>query len=330
MPFGGLLSLGTAAISGGSALAGLFGGSPASNVPTPQISTYNYGNMAGADSNAYSGVGGLSQYNIPGQILPQYSQIAQNAVNNPYASGYQSGAGLSGGVGVQSGLNAYNAGGQLGNSALNTLPDVSALLNLGFDPQNALYSRTLQQVQDQTNAQLSQSGVASTPYGAGVAAQTLGNFNIDWQNNALNRANQGAQGAGALLGQAGNTATAGANLQASAPGQILSGAATPYNAFNTIDTNALSTLGQLGQFGQSGAQIPQQQIADYLQYLSQGTGAMQAGNQASLGLGNFQLNQANSGFQQNQILGGQLGSALSGIGKYFGGTTAPSMGGSSI
>ncbi len=35
MPFGGLLSIGSSLISGGSALAGLFGGSPASQVPMP-------------------------------------------------------------------------------------------------------------------------------------------------------------------------------------------------------------------------------------------------------------------------------------------------------
>jgi hypothetical protein len=50
MPFGGLLSLAPALISGGSALAGLFGGSPASNVQMPQ--QYGMQNMSGADSSA--------------------------------------------------------------------------------------------------------------------------------------------------------------------------------------------------------------------------------------------------------------------------------------
>jgi len=322
MPFGGLLSLGTAAISGGSALAGLFGGSPASNVPTPQINTYNYQDMGGADQNAYSGIGGLSQYNVPGQLLPQYMQLAQSGVNNPYASLYQGGAGVAGQQGVGSGANAYGAGGSVMGSSLSTLPDVQALMTLGFDPQNAMYSQALQQTTDQTQAAMAQSGVAGTPYGAGVLGNTLGQFNTNWQNSQLQRAATGAGAAGSLLGQAGAGLTTGGNLQAGAAGQTLAGYGDPYNTFQGINTNALNTLSQAGQFGQSGAQIPQSQISDYLQYLSQGSGAMAQGNQASLGLGQFQLNQANSGFAQNQIYGNQLGQALSGVSKYYTGTGA--------
>ena len=64
-------------------------------------------------------------------------------------------------------------------------------LNTGFDPQHALYNKMFQQQQDQNNAALSQSGVGTTPYGAGLMQQGNQNFDIAWQQAQL--ANQ-AQG----------------------------------------------------------------------------------------------------------------------------------------
>lgn len=314
MPFGGLLSLAGPLIGAGSSIAGLFGGSPASQVNLPQ--GYQYGNQSGADQGAYSGIGNLGQYNVAGNLLPQYQQLAQNVVNNPYAGGYQQGAGTAGALGIGSGLNAYGAGGQLTGNALGQLPDVNALLSLGFDPQNALYSKLQQQNTDQTNASLAQRGVSTTPYGAGLADQSNQNFNLGWQNNLLNRASQGAGAAGNLLGSIGGAVNTGQGLQSGAAGQVLGGAGMPYNTFNNINTAGLQALSGAGQFGQQASQIPQQQIQDYLGYLSGGAGQQGANNQtAQLG-----LNQANQGFQQNQIMGGQLGQSLAGLSKGWGQT----------
>lgn len=334
MPFGGLLSLGTAAISGGSALAGLFGGSPASHVPTPQVQGYNFANMPGADQGAYSGIGNMSQFNVPAQLLPQYMNIAQSSVNNPYASMYQQGANQAGGVGMQSGINAFNSGGALTGGNLNMMPDVNALLQLGFDPQNALYQRMSQQTQDQTRAAESARGIQTTPYGAGLENDAMRNFNIDWQNNALSRASTGAGAAGNLMGQIGQGVQTGQGLQAGAMGQMTAGAANPYSTFQNINADALNVLSGAGGFGTSAGQIPQQQIQDYLAYLSGGNSAMQTGNAGQLGLGQFGLNQSGQSFGQNQQLGQNLGGSLAGLAKNwppggfggFGGSTPPSAG----
>lgn len=299
MPFGGLLSL----VGAGSAIGSLFGGGGAGGVPMPQ--GYQFQNQGGADTNAYNTTGGLSQYNIPGQVLPQYQNIAQSSINNPYASLFQSGANQTGAAG-------YGAGQQQLGTSLGTLPDVNALLSLGFDPQNALYSRSLQQVTDQTRAGEAARGIQTTPYGAGVESNALNNFNIDWQNNALGRATQGAGAAGGLLNNA--TGGIGAGLN-----NMTTGSGLPYNTFQGINANALGTLGQFGQFGQSAAQIPQQQIGDYLQYLSGGT------NQQNANTSLFQqgLNQNNMAFNQNQTLGGNLGSSLAGFSKGWGSPQNP-------
>lgn len=327
MPFGGLLSLGTAAISGGSALAGLFGGSPASKVPTPQVNSYNYANMGGADQGAYGGIGGLGQWNVPGQLLPQYMDIAQQSVNNPYAAMYQQGANQAGATGVQSGMNAFNAGGQMTGNSMGMMPDVQGLLSLGFDPQQALYQRMAQQTQDQSRASQSARGIQTTPYGAGLENDAMRNFNIDWQNNQLGRAAQGAGAAGTLFGQIGQGVQTGQGLQAGAMGQMQQGYGMPYSTFQNINADALNVLSGAGGFGTSAAGIPQQQIQDYLSYLQGGNSAMQTGNAGQLGLGQFGLNQAQQGFSQNQQLGQNLGSSLAGLAKNwpsggFGGSSA--------
>lgn len=299
MPFGGLLSAGGALASIGGALGGLFGGgTPASNVPMP--STYNYASTPGADQGAYGGTAGLGNYNIAAGLIPQYQQIAQQSVNNPYAGGYQQNANATGQQGI-------NSGQQLAGTALSQLPNVQALMSLGFDPQNALYSRAQNQNQQQNLAMLGNSGVASTPYGQGVAGQQNNNFNIDWQQQALQRAIAGQQGASSLLGSIGGATNTGLN-------QMQQGSSLPYSTFQGINANSLNTLGQTGAFGGSAAAIPQQQIQDYLAYLSGSTGQQGANNQT----GQLGLNQANSSFQQSQQLGSQLGGGLAGLGKAWG------------
>ena len=293
MPFGGLMALAGPAISGISALSGIFGGSSAQQVQMPP--SYQHGNMAGADQGAYGGTGQLGQYNVAAGLLPQYQQIAQGMVNNPYAGGYQGGSNATGAA-------MQGAGAGIAGTSLGQLPDVQALMSLGFDPQSALYSKLQNQNQQQNAAILGQSGVASTPYGAGVAADANSNFNINWQNQQLQRAIQGAQGAGGLMNNISQNTGTGLGMM----GQ---GAAMPYNTFQGINANALNTLGQTGQFGQSASVLPQQQIQDYLAYLSGGTSQQGANNQTS----QVGLNQANSAFAQNQWMGNQLGQSLSGL-----------------
>lgn len=297
MPFGGLLSLAGAGITAGSSLAGLFGGTPASQVPMP--STYNYSNSPGADQGAYGGIGGLGQYNVAAGLIPQYQQIAQQSVNNPYASGYQQNANTTGQAG-------FNSGANLAGSALSQLPNVQALMSLGFDPQNALYAQSQNQNQQQNLAMLNNSGVGSTPYGQGVADKSNTDFNINWQNQQLQRALSGSQGAGQLLGSIGGATNTGL-------GQMQAGGSLPYSTFQGINANALNTLGQTGAFGSSASAIPQQQVQDYLAYLSGATGQQGANNQT----GQLGLNQANSSFQQSQQLGSNLGAGLSGLSRGF-------------
>src|SRR5258708_10034458 len=203
-------------IGAGGALAGLFGGGGASSVPLPP--TFNMPNMGGAANSAYGGIGNLGQYtSMASSAMPYAQNTFQNLYNNPYAGGMQQGAGVASGLGQNAAMGAYGAGGQLMGAGQQLLPWGQQIMNTGFDPQQALYHRTQQQTQDQTRAGLEARGLDSSPYGAGVEGQTMANFNIDWQNQQLQRQAAAAGAAGGLYGQAGQGINTGAGIQNQAP-----------------------------------------------------------------------------------------------------------------
>ena len=150
------------------------------------------------------------------------------------------------------------------------------LLDLGFDPQRALYNQSRGQTLDAANVANAMSGTANTPYGASVDANALGNFDINWQNQAQARANAGAQAAGAAgatglsdvttgYGTGLNLATSGlqagqgslltpANNQTaaalqgtSALGNLTSGAGAGFAGANNLITGGAANLLSYGQ-----------------------------------------------------------------------------------
>lgn len=110
----------------------------------------------------------------------------------------------------------FNQAGQVGGL-------VNPLITSGFDPRSALFNRSRQQLMDQTNATNAMAGLGGTPYGASVAANAMGNFDINWQNQQLARQ---AQAAEAARGAAGTSSA----LYSAAPGVAQSSAAMPNQA----------------------------------------------------------------------------------------------------
>jgi len=208
-------------------------------------------------------------------------------------------------------------------------PYVSQIMQTGFDPQKALYNRTLQQVQDQAQAANAAAGVGTTPYGAGLTNQATENFNIDWQNQQLARQAQAAQAAGGLSSsimgdiQSGwdtmlNARMTDANIGLAALGL---GGTLGNTAGNLLGTaaNVVNTGQGLGQGGASFLnQLSQQQIQNLLTYLQQSSA--NAGNWAAA-TGNF-LGGANNLYgtqaavNQNNLQ--NLMSSLGGLGGLLG------------
>lgn len=224
--------------------------------------------MSGGPSLPSSPSSYASPYQPPNQGQAASGALGgANTIANTNPNGLYNSAGS-----TTTGNNLTQQGGALAGQAQ------AALAPTAFNP--AQYAQQYQQQQDQTNATLSQQGVAGTPYGAGLAAQQNQNFNNNWNTQQVGLENTAANTASTLLGAGGNAATTGTAL------------------------------------GQSVATLPQQQlqtaIQDYLSYLGQGTSASNAatsqyGAESSAALGQQQVN--------NSALGG-LGSAL---GSLFGG-----------
>ena len=293
------------------------------------------------------------QQNAQGSIyanMPWYQQSlnAGGAANALYGGQYQNAANNAGTQYGALGTNLQNAAGmQFGQQQ----PLISAgqqLYNTALDPQHALYSRTVQQLQDQTGATNSMYGLGSSAAGAGVANQALSNFNIDWQNQQLQRQAQGLQGYGQAVQQAGQAGAQGGALGAAGAGYTQQGGEIPFQAGQYLAGIPGQLAGQYASGVEQGplssSQAINGQIIPYLNYgqgaqsipyqsQSQGAGAL--GALASQGISSLGSNpQVQSGLSSvfgNFFGGGGSGSTLFGpasTGNYFGGGSSPYYSGS--
>lgn len=299
-------------VSAGLGIAGALGGSDtASDVQMPSM--FQMPNMMDAARNAFAGIQHLPGQNVPGQFAPQFADISQSLVNNPYAQMFQSGANNISPYGQAAGLGAYGAGQNFSQAGQAQIPYAQSIMQTAFDPQGALHDRLQQQLTDQTRAGQAARGVATTPYGAAGESDTLRKFDIDWQNAQLGRQAQGAQAAGGLLTSGLQTSAGGSALTDQGIGTYMNASGLPYSTFNTIGQTQLQNLTG-GQQGVAGSQsLAMNPVQGYLQYLGLGNQAGGVANQnAQVG-----LNQAGMSFNQNQTLGSNLGAGLAGLGKAY-------------
>jgi hypothetical protein len=243
------------------------GGGPSYYIPTGlQSADQQWQDLQNRNYGLYSTTG-LQQYG-------EQSLDAQLANIRGYAPQLQNAANQAG----QGYTNAGTALTGLGNLDLATQKQLLGagqnVYNMGLDPQNALYNRSVQQLQDQTGATNSMYGLGSSAAGAGVANQALSNFNIDWQNNQLSRALQGLQGYGQAAGVAGQYGQAGADALTQAPQYTLMGATTPYEMAQNIAGAPAQYGTQYGQYLQNNVYGPAQGIQNQaIPYMNYGQGA---------------------------------------------------------
>jgi hypothetical protein len=303
-----------AAVGGGSALASLLGfGSTTPQAPAPAFVPQS---LPTADAGAISGTQNLSGLNTAASTLGQFGNITQGLVNNPGATQFQSGANAISPVATAGGAQQFGAGSSLINGTQGDLSAANSALNTAFDPQNALYAQQYQQNNDAINASLASRGLATTPYGAGVQNTSDQQFNTNWLQTQLARQATGAQTASTLQGAAGTGATTGAGLQTTGLNTMLQGASLPFSTAQTIGTDQQQALTALGAQGTTATTNAQSQIADFLQYLGLGNAATSTNNSI---FGN-QITAQNNQATQQAAAGKALGSSLSGLGTFFGGS----------
>lgn len=198
-------------------------------------------------------------------------------------------------------------------------PYARQILQTGFDPQNQIYDRNVQRLMDSQNAINSMSGVAMTPYGAGVTGQTLGNFNLDWENNLLNRMNTAATGYNTLTGNIANLYSGAGSLGNAAAQATTLGGQLPYMATQQYNNDVLSALNAYAgnQYRDLGATMGLfDPISNYLK-LGQNASATN-GQIAQANSGIIQANNATSS-AAGQNFTDSLGGLATGIDN-FGGT----------
>lgn len=311
---GASIGIGASLLGAGSALSGLFGGTPAQNVQLPpQFTMPNMGDAANSAYDLSNTIGSMP--NIPQQLYPQFQQAAGNILNNPGQQQMIGGAQGAAALGAGAATQQYGLGNFLEGVGTSMMPYANAIMQQGFDPQNALYARTQQQLQEQVGASNAAAGLGTSPFGAGLTNQAMSNFNIDWQNNQLSRETTAAQGAAGLVAGGQGAISTGASMMAAAPGQLQQTSMAPYTAYNQIGGDQFNALNTLSGAGLQMLTTPQAQQQAYLNYLQTGNQSGQVANQQA----QVALNQANLGFNQSQTLGNQLGTSLAMLGNNLGG-----------
>ena len=167
--------------------------------PSPVSTEQNQQAYQGATSN----IGQVAGNQLPMQAYNFFAPGMMSMTPYGFDPNQAAQAGMSAG---QQGQNMFGAG--------------NAAMNMAFDPQNALYNRTAQQLQDQTRASQAARGIQTTPYGAGLENQAMSDFNINWQNNLLNRALSGIQAGSTAYGSGMNTIQGGYGLASQIPQQM--------------------------------------------------------------------------------------------------------------
>jgi len=339
---GGTLGLVSAGVGAVGSLSSLFGGGgntapTASSSVQPAANPWNapYVNGAGgvnAAGNFVSGIQGLSQYNQFPQILPQaQGAVSGMGTNNPGLPQWMQGAQAGAGYGNAAAGNAFGVGQGLIGAGQSFMPWGNQILQTGFDPQNALYSRTADQTSQQARAGLAARGLNSSPYGAGVEAGAMNNFNIDWQNQQLQRQISAAGGAGNVFQTGAGLQNMGVGLQAQAPGIAYTSAGMPYQVGQQAGADTLGGLSTLGNLSTAGGNQAQQQLAQWLDYIKAATGTSNAATSATnsnLAGNQLNFNQNQQLYNNQQTAGSQFGASLAALGKNWptgwGGGTAAS------
>src|SRR6185312_7341125 len=154
------------------------------------------------------------------QITPYAAGTFQNLYNNPYSSQFQTAAN-------EGELSYLNGAKNSKNASKTSFTAGNQIYQNAFDPQSTLYKQNLQQLTDSTRAAEYSRGIQTSPYGAAIEGNVLGNFQNDWNNQQLQREVSG-------IGAMNSANNAGQNLGSASGQMYVLGGQAPYSANNAI------------------------------------------------------------------------------------------------
>ena len=262
----------------GGAIGSLFGGGAPSQ---PNVQVYQPTGTPTQDTNLQAllqqqqnTVGGAA--NPYTQYSPQFASIYNSIYNSPYAAGAQTAANTAGTQSTGVGTNALANSTALSGAVNPLLAGGQQVYNMGLDPQQALYNQQLQGTNDAANVANAQYGLTGQQ-AAGNLNQATTNFNIDWQNNELQRALSGLSGASGADTAAGALGTTAAGLGNTGATATLAGGNTPYQAAGQISTNQSSALQNYINALLGPSTSAQATIGNEQNYLNTGVSASEGG-----------------------------------------------------
>lgn len=322
---GGLNGVGTPGMAGNSTLSNLInagiayaGANSVAPPPGPYGGSYTPPNLSGIANTTTNAINSLQNPlgAYTGQInnqlqtgVPQLQQIGQNAIGQipGITSAYQNAG------------NYANAGANFAaNNAQGLATAGQQVWNTALDPQQALYNRTLNQITQQDNAQQAARGLTMSPVGQELSNQATSNFNIDWQNQQLQRQLSGLQGLGSAYGNATNMGIAGSNLMNSAANNAGLAASAPLQIGSAATQAPLGLLNSAYPLLNSGNVANAAQAGLGMQYMGVGQSGAGLGLNAALAQAPYAANGLNSLGQlgSQAVNGGANGiaNALQGIG----------------
>ena len=291
-------------LSGVNSMTGghIFGGGGTqggSGSPTPYVPT----GRGAADTQWQNALQQISQ--MTGMNINELTPIFQNSLSQMMGipTGGLTQAGQAAGAYSGSLASQADAIHNLMNAQAGTnLQEQNQLLQAGvmpflnaLDPQKQLYKQMYQQVQDQSRAGTSARGIGMSPQAAGLENQATSNFQMDWQNQQLQRELAGLSGMDAAFRQAGiagNDASknwAGSlDVAGAIPGLLMQQGTLPFGAAQMAAEWPMQAANMFSQ-GMQGLTNPDlammQQIIPYLNY---GLGASNSMfNQNQTGLNNL-------------------------------------------
>ena len=267
---------------------------------------YQETGQAAADTSYQSLTSQLSPYVTSAlSNIPTAQGLTNNIVNNPYGTGYQNAANTAAGT--------YGAAGTAANSGasmMQQLADQAAKgaqgTNLSWGTDSSIYGTEYQKMLDQTNAMNSMYGVGTSPYGAGLANEAGINFNVDWINNELQRAQTAAGTFGALEGDALSGYQGAQGLWGQGAQDQLTAGQLPYQTANAISGAGLGAEADMSALYSAFMQPGENQLSNLSNYLSLGQNATKNAQNAVIA-----DNQANSSFW------GGIGSIFGDLGSAF-------------
>lgn len=234
---------------------------------------------------------------------PQLSDLLSSLWSNPYGSAAQTAANTSGadlnnigGAQMTAANNDYGAGTTMQNGA-------TQVLNTAFDPQSALYKQSLQNLNDQVNANEAARGITMGGVGSQIINNADAQFNTDWQAQQLANQVSGLNAAGNANVNASNINAQGGNIATQGAANVAQSGALPYSTYTGNLGTQANTGNEIMGIQSNANNLNQQNINDLANYLKLGVGA--SGMQTNAALNSYPLQ-----VQQSQAAGAGINSLL--------------------